>query len=132
VPSPAIALTRQQLAAAITARRAELRLTQAALARKAAVSSRTIWNIEHSDRQPRPGSLHAILTALGMTAQDAAPPAHGTDNGYKRHVKRMEVACTPCLRAHAAYQGEYNQRGKCAKGLGWPLLPGPAEVTSRG
>jgi len=97
---------RQQLAAAITARRAELGLSQAALARRAAVSPRTIWNLENTSRQPRPGCLHAILTALGMTTRDTAPPVHGTDNGYKR--------------------------GKCARGLGWPLLPGPAEVTSRG
>jgi hypothetical protein len=57
---------------------------------------------------PRPAPAHAI----------------GTDRGYKNHVKRGELPCIPCLHAHAVYQGDYNKRGLCARGLGWPLLPG--------
>ena len=63
---------------------------------------------------PRPAPVHAI----------------GTDSGYKLHVKRRELPCIPCLHAHSVYQLEYNKRGKCARGLGWPLLP--AEAVSRG
>jgi hypothetical protein len=65
---------------------------------------------------PRPAPAHAI----------------GTDSGYKNHVRRRELACGPCLHAHAVYQKEHKKRGRCAPGLGWPLLPGPAEATSRG
>ena len=74
-----VTLPRQRLAAAIAARRAELRLTQDALARKARVSSRTVWSAEHGEWHPHPNSLRAILAALDMTMHDAAGlPAPGT------------------------------------------------------
>jgi transcriptional regulator with XRE-family HTH domain len=94
-----VILPRQRLAAAVTARRDELRLTQGALARRAGVSERTVWDLEHGKRQPHPATLRAVLAALGMTLRD--------------------IAGLPAP-------------GRCAPGLGWPLLPGPAEVTSRG
>lgn len=58
-------------AAAIRARRAALGLTQAALARKAGVSPRTIWSLEHGTGQPYPTTWGAIATVLGL---DAATP----------------------------------------------------------
>ena len=67
-----VTLSRRQLAAAITGRRAELRLTQRALARLARVSSRTVWSVEHGEWTPHPDTLMAILAALGMTMRDAA------------------------------------------------------------
>jgi len=91
-----VTLPRRELAAAISARRTELKLTQGALARKAGVSERTVWSLEHGEWTPHPDTLMAILAALGMTMRDAAGlPAPGT----------------------------------CARGLGWPLLPGPAEAS---
>lgn len=56
-------------------------------------------------------------------------PAHGTDSGYKLHLKRRQLACAPCLHAHAVYHAERNKRGKCARGLGWPLETPPLEVS---
>ena len=74
-----VTLPRQRLATAIAARRNELRLTQGALARKAQVSSRTIWSAEHGKHLPHPDTLRAILGALGMTMLDVAGlPAPGT------------------------------------------------------
>jgi hypothetical protein len=51
--------------------------------------------------------------------------AHGTRNGFQAHKNRGErpVRCTPCNEANNAWFQEYRQRGKCAPGLGWPLLP---------
>ena len=75
---PEVTLSRQQVAAAISARRAGLRLTQGALARRAGVSDRTIWSAEHGQGLPHPRNLRAILAALGMTTRDAAGlPAPG-------------------------------------------------------
>jgi hypothetical protein len=47
----------------------------------------------------------------------------GTRSGNVWHQNRNELSCVPCSRAAAVYQQEVRQRGKCAPGLGWPLLP---------
>lgn len=51
------------------------------------------------------------------------PITHGTYKGFQLHALRDERPCTPCYVANAAYHQRYRQRGKCASGLGWPLLP---------
>ena len=35
--------------------------------------------------------------------------------------------CVPCTVAKNVAHVEWTQRGKCATGLGWPLLPGWAQ-----
>ena len=45
----------------------------------------------------------------------------GTLRGWRWHVKNRVLACGLCLRAHALDQGARRNRGRCAKGLGWPL-----------
>ncbi len=49
------------------------------------------------------------------------PREHGTERGYQQHLKAREVPGKGCLTAHARAQEKREQRGKCAKGLGWPL-----------
>lgn len=36
----------------------------------------------------------------------------GTDAAYKRHLVKGEVACQPCLDAHAAKYREWYRKGK--------------------
>lgn len=50
------------------------------------------------------------------------PVRHGTDSGYQAHVKRGQLACGACLAAHSYKEFRHRQRGRCAAGLGWPLL----------
>lgn len=52
------------------------------------------------------------------------PIRHGTHGGYNTHRNRDEKPCGACRAAERAYQNKFDQRGKCAAGLGWPLLPG--------
>lgn len=40
--------------------------------------------------------------------------ACGTNTGYYRHTRKKEVACTPCLIAHAAHEAE-RYRAKTGK-----------------
>jgi hypothetical protein len=44
--------------------------------------------------------------------------------GYRRHLERGTVPCGMCLNEISVYQWERKYRGKCAAGLGWPVLPG--------
>lgn len=60
-------MTNPTLAATVTARRAELGLTQAALAEKAGIAERTVQNVEYG-RVPLPVSLAAIARALEVDA----------------------------------------------------------------
>ena len=60
-------MTNPTLAATVTARRAELGLTQAALAEAAGIAERTVQNIE-AGRVPSPISLAAIARALDLDA----------------------------------------------------------------
>lgn len=46
---------------------------------------------------------------------------HGSYGGWSRHAKEKSRACGGCLAAIARYQEDRRNRGKCAKGLGWPL-----------
>jgi hypothetical protein len=54
------------------------------------------------------------------------PAAHGTRAGFQAHKLHGERPCTPCNEANNAYFQAYRNRGRCAPGLGWPLLPGTA------
>lgn len=67
------------------------------------------------------------LTALA----DPLAGSHGTYSGSVLHQVLRIPRCTPCKRAAAAYMADYRKRGRCAAGLGWPLLPGPG-AASRG
>lgn len=48
----------------------------------------------------------------------------GTTAGRMQHVYDKTPPCGPCKKAAADYKREWNKRGRCAPGLGWPLLPG--------
>lgn len=60
-------MTNPTLAATVTARRAELGLTQAALAEAAGIAERTVQNVE-AGRVPSPIILAAIARALELDA----------------------------------------------------------------
>jgi hypothetical protein len=45
----------------------------------------------------------------------------GTYSGMRWHLNRKQPVCGPCAHAASAWQADYRVRGKCAKGLGWPL-----------
>jgi hypothetical protein len=64
---------------------------------------------------------------VGERGRKAAPDhAHGTRSGFILHYQRGTDPCIPCRHADNVWKQEYRQRGKCAPGLGWPLLPGTA------
>lgn len=46
----------------------------------------------------------------GALPGDVKPISHGTDAGYRAHVRRGEEACPECSAAHAAYQRERSAR----------------------
>jgi hypothetical protein len=46
---------------------------------------------------------------------------HGSDKGYHQHVRDKTLPCPGCLNAHAATATRNRDRGRCARGLGWPL-----------
>ena len=56
------------------------------------------------------------------------PPAgqrvHGTAGGYVMHGQYGTPPCAACVSANSARRRKYYARGKCERGLGWPLLPG--------
>lgn len=56
----------------------------------------------------------------------ALPREHGTLRGWRQHQYNREQPCQACSAARRTVkQGEqYRQRnaGKCAPGLGWPLV----------
>jgi len=52
------------------------------------------------------------------------PITHGTRNGAEAHRRRKEPMCDWCARAERDYFNRRNAAGKCAAGLGWPLLGG--------
>jgi hypothetical protein len=62
------------------------------------------------------------------------PREHGTMRGFNQHRRNGEKPCDACnaVRRAAKQLEQYRQRndGKCAPGLGWPLLPG--EAAARG
>lgn len=63
------------------------------------------------------------MTARGRAA--TGQQKHGTVGGYQMHVRYKTVPCLPCLAAKAARSRMKESRrnfGKCARGLGWPLL----------
>jgi len=53
------------------------------------------------------------------------PREHGTMRGYHQHKYRGETPCPACnaIRRAAKQPQQWRQlhRGKCARGLGWPL-----------
>lgn len=69
--------------------------------------------------------LSVRSTAAEMARKGRKPGAitHGTRTGFITHKSRGEEPCGPCRRADAAYKRDVRARGKCAPGLGWPLLP---------
>ena len=46
---------------------------------------------------------------------------HGTARGYDQHQTRGEVPCGACLNGNAVDVQKRRNRGRCARGLGWPL-----------
>lgn len=62
-----------------------------------------------------------------MTGRPALPREHGTLRGYQQHRYNGEDPCDACnavrRAARQAEQYRRRNRGKCAPGLGWPLLP---------
>jgi DNA-binding XRE family transcriptional regulator len=65
-------------------RRAELDLSQAALALKAGVGRRTIQRIEADGEMPRPQTAHKIATALGRSIAWLEGGAEGAEHGDDR------------------------------------------------
>lgn len=59
-------------------------------------------------------------------ARPRPPQEHGTVRGYQQHQSAQTIACRPCLAAWSAAQKQSRDKGRCARGLGWPLLPGKA------
>lgn len=55
------------------------------------------------------------------------PREHGTMRGWHQHRNRSEQPCDACsaVRRAAKQPEQYRLRnkGRCAPGLGWPLLP---------
>lgn len=43
-------------------------------------------------------------------------PSHGTDSGYKRHLREGERACDDCLEAHRQQSAKTNARRKLKRG----------------
>lgn len=58
-------------------------------------------------------------------SRPAMPREHGTMRGYHQHKYRGETPCPACnaIRRAAKQPQQWRQlhRGKCARGLGWPL-----------
>jgi hypothetical protein len=54
---------------------------------------------------------------------------HGTEGGYQMHMQFKTPPCFPCRHALNVARAEQRQRGRCAKGLGWPLEAPPLEVS---
>ena len=50
-------------------------------------------------------------------------PGWGTAAGYHRHRKEKTIPCGACLAAWSKRKQARAQRGKCAPGLGWPIVP---------
>lgn len=65
------------MSSAVRDRRAALGLTQAALARKAGVSPRTVWSLEHGTGKPYAATWGAIAAALGLDGAPAGRCAPG-------------------------------------------------------
>ena len=61
----------------------------------------------------------------------ARPQEHGTVRGYQQHRYAKTIACLPCCAAWTAQGKRRRDKGKCARGLGWPLEAPPLAV-SRG
>lgn len=57
-----------------------------------------------------------------LEALMASTIQHGTYAGYQQHKIKGVPACQPCRKAAADYMRTYRKRGRCAPGLGWPLL----------
>lgn len=53
----------------------------------------------------------------------------GTYNGAAWHRYRRQLPCRACSHAGNVYQFEYDRRGRCEPGLGWPLLPARKDAT---
>ena len=50
------------------------------------------------------------------------PREHGTERGYQQHGTDRTVPGNGCLTAHRYFVTARKQRGRCAAGLGWPLV----------
>ena len=50
------------------------------------------------------------------------PREPGTERGYTQHASTRTVPCAGCLNAHARKEAERRDKGRCARGLGWPLV----------
>jgi len=55
------------------------------------------------------------------------PREHGTERGFRQHRYHREHPCDACNAARRAakqlQQYQQRNRGRCAPGLGWPLVP---------
>jgi hypothetical protein len=48
---------------------------------------------------------------------------HGTHGGFVMHQQRGTDPCPWCRRGDNLWKQKHRAKGKCAPGLGWPLLP---------
>lgn len=48
---------------------------------------------------------------------------HGSRGGFTMHQQRGTDPCFPCRHADYMWRQNHRAEGKCATGLGWPLLP---------
>lgn len=46
----------------------------------------------------------------------------GTGSGYRRHMREKTLPCEACLLAHSYDSYRFRWKGKCAPGLGWPMV----------
>ena len=58
-------------------------------------------------RGPKPGQDHQ----------------HGTHTGFTMHQQRGTKPCDWCRHGNNLYRQRQRDKGKCAPGLGWPVLP---------
>jgi hypothetical protein len=61
-------------------------------------------------------------------ARTPGPISHGSPGGYQTELMRGLETCEACRAANTRASGDRKRKarhkGKCAPGLGWPLLPG--------
>lgn len=102
-------MSTELFAARLRARRLELGMTQAGVAKRIRVCPNTVGTWERGIRRPTPGLARAWARALGTDdvgaeafARAPAPVPCGTPRGYKRHLLADEV-CVECRKAWSRY-----------------------------
>lgn len=70
---------------------------------------------------PQSATPRAWRARRGGTVGKPRTEGHGTVRAYQQHIRDRSVACRACLAAWRASHKQWRDKGKCAKGLGWPL-----------